>query len=424
MLRFSLLLLFVLVGVPHARAADVDDPEVLANLAVERQPGLDALAAQTDAMRAVATTARLWMDPMLGAELSNLPITTPILGAHAMSGLQFKLQQTFPAPGEIRSRTATAEARVLASERDWDAAANALRGEVRARYQDLAVLRQLEAVTRAHLADLDRLIGAVDARYRVGSADQHDLLQLALRRDRLGEFLADFSAKQEMVLASINGALARDPATPITTPELSALVPLPQDAAARQEALGSHPDLERLRSMAAVARAEAEQARFEANPEPTVWLGYRVRTEVPNGDPGTNFVTAGVSVPLPFASTKKYRALAQAAEARARAADESVASRQARLLSMLAAAEAQYARAAQRAGTYRTLLEPAARAALDSTSSAYQVDRAAFADLVRAEVDLLDVQRARLLAESEAASARADILTLLGPSAAPDGDDR
>ena len=413
-MRPSLLLTLLILGPAHAIAAQVDDPEALADLAVQQQPGLDALAAQTDALRAVAATARLWTDPMLGAELSNLPVTSPILGSHAMSGLQFKLQQRFPAPGEIRARTATAEARIDASERAWDAAANALRGEVRSGYQDLAVLRQLESVTRSHLAELDGLIGAVEARYRVGAAAQHDLLQLALRRDRLAEFLADFPSKQDMVLAALNGALARSPATPIGTPELSELVPLPQDAAARQAALDSHPDLSRLRAVAAAARAEADQARYEANPEPTVGLGYRVRAEVPGADPGINFVTAGVSVSLPFASTKKHRALAEAAEARARAADESVASRHARLASALTAAEARYTRAAERAGTYRDRLEPAARAALDSTSAAYQVDRAAFADLVRAEVDLLDVQRQRLLSESDAASARADVITLLG----------
>ena len=56
----------------------------------------------------------------------------------------------------------------------------------------------------------------------------------------------------------------------------------------------------------------------------------------------------------------------------------------------------------------------AARAALDSTSSAYSVDRAEFADLIRAEIDLLDVRRQLLRAEAESAGARAEIITLLG----------
>ncbi|MCO4770649.1 MAG: TolC family protein [Deltaproteobacteria bacterium] len=395
------------------QAPAYDDPETLAALAVETHPSLEAMQSRTESLRAAAGTARLWSDPMFGAELSNLPVTSPILGAHAMSGLQFKLQQRFPGPGELKARAATAERRITAAKRDVDAAANALRGEVRGRYYDLALLRQLEAVTAEHVAELNDLIDAVDARYRVGGASQHDLLQLALRRDRLAQTLLDFPARQEQVLAALNGALARDPATPIRTPGQTPLAPLPGDAGQRAGELPAHPDIVRLEATAEVARAEAEQARVEANPEPTVWLGYRVRAAVPNADPGVNFVTAGVSMPLPFASTRRWRALASVAEAKARAADAAAEGVQTRLAAALASAEAAHARAVERAVAYRDVLHPAADAALQSTLSAYQVDRAAFADLVRAEVELLDVRREALRAEAAAAVARATIVTLL-----------
>lgn len=410
-------LLVTLVS-PPVRAADsppglVDDPETLASLAVQAHPSLASMESHTDALRAAATTARLWSDPMLGAEVSNLPVTSPILGAHAMSGLQFKLQQRFPGPGELKARAATAESRITASERNVDAAANALRGEVRSRYYELALLRQLETVTIDHVAQLDGLIASVDARYRVGAANQHDLLQLALRRDRLAQTLLDFPSRQAQVTAALNGALARDPMTPIRTPTLTEVGSLPEDSNLRAAELSAHPDVARLGAQAAVSRAEAEQARVEANPEPTVWLGYRVRAPVPNADLGTNFVTAGVSVPLPFASTRRWRAMASVAEAQARAADQEADAVQTRLAAALAAAEASYARASERAVTYRAVLHPAAETALQSTLSAYQVDRAAFSDLVRAEVDLLDIQREALRAEAEAATARARVLTLL-----------
>lgn len=398
-----------------------DDPETLAALAVQSHPSLAAMESRTDALRVAATTARLWSDPMLGAELSNLPVTSPFLGAHAMSGLQFKLQQRFPGPGELKARAATAEQRITAAQRDVDAAANALRGEVRGRFYDLALLRQLETVTIDHVAQLDSLLAAVDARYRVGFASQHDLLQLSLRRDRLVQTLLDFPARQAQVTAALNGALARDPATPIRTPPLTAVAPLPNTAAARVADLNSNPDVARLHAQADVSRAEAEQARVEANPEPTVWVGYRIRAAVPNADPGINFVTAGVSVPLPFASTKKWRATASVAQTQARAADEAAQGVQTRLAASLAAAEATYTRATERAVAYRHTLQPAAEVALQSTLSAYQVDRAEFADLVRAEVDLLDVRREALRAEAEAATARAAVLTLLAaePEASP-----
>ncbi len=394
-------------------APAVDDPEVLAELAVTSHPSLDAMRSHVAALREVASVARLWMDPMAAVEYSNVPVDQPILGAHPMSGLQLKLQQQFPAPGEPRARAKVADAKVDAAEVDVEEAANTLRGEVRARYWDLALVRQLRVVTQGHLDQLDGLIAAVDARYQVGGAAQHAVLQLVLRRDRLAEDLVDFDAREAALLSALNGALAREPAQAVSTPSRTPSLELPGDATSRRDQLVQHPALRALEAKADVARAEAERARVEAAPEPTVWLGYRIRAPMASGDPGTDLVSAGFSMPLPFASTRRWRAEALAATDRARAAEEAEQGRLDRLRAALASAEARFARAADRARAYADRLEPAARTTLSSTLSSYQVDRADFADLIRAEIDLLDVQRKRLEAETDAAARRAEIMTLL-----------
>lgn len=401
---------------PEAAAsplAGVDDPEALAELAVSAHPSLEAMRSRVAALKEVASVARLWMDPMAAVEYSNVPVDQPILGAHPMSGLQLRFQQQFPAPGEPRARAAVADARVDAAEVDVEEAASMLRGEVRARYWDLALVRQLRVVTREHVGQLDGLIAAVDARYQVGGAAQHAVLQLVLRRDQLQEALVDFDARESAILAALNGALARDPAATVGTPDRSTADDLPGDESSRRSQLGRHPALRALRAKADVARAEAERARIEAAPEPTVWLGYRIRAPMASGDPGTDLVSAGFSMPLPFASTRRWRAEAQAATERARAADEAEQGKLDRLLATLAADEARFARAVERARAYAERLEPAARTTLSSALSSYQVDRADFADLIRAEIDLLDVQRKRLEAETDAAARRAEIMTLL-----------
>jgi outer membrane protein TolC len=418
--RCMLLFLLLTVGRAAAQGVPVDDPEALAQLAVERQPGVEALRAKVDALGQVASVARVWTDPMVALEYSNVPVTAPWIGEHPMAGIQLRLQQAFPAPGQPKARAAAADAAVGAAEADVAALENALRGEVRGRYWDLALLRQMKGVTADHVVDLDGLIDAVSVRYRVGAADQHDLLQLQLRRDRLAETLPDLDATAEAVQAALNGALARDPRPPIGTPPASPVEALPGTPEERIAALAAHPELAVLAAHAAAERAEAERARAEALPGPTVWLGYRIRAPQDSGDPGTNLATAGVSVPLPAASSRRWAGMAAAAEARARSAEEASRARAARLEALLAAAEARHARSLARAAAYRESLEAAARAALSSTRSAYEVDRAGFADLIRAEIDLLDVQRARLQAEAEAASTRSEILTLLNtPGATP-----
>lgn len=406
-------LLIVLLTLPIGRAFAADDPEALAELAVRDQPALEAVRARVAGLKAAASVARVWTDPMLGVELSNVPVLAPSIDQHPMAGIQLRAQQGFPAPGLPQARAEAADARVDAARSDEAVLANALRGEVRARFWDLALLRQLQAVTADHVAELDSLIDSVGVRYQVGAADQHDLLQLQLRRDRLAQTLPDLAASAEAVQAALNGALARDPGVAIDTPGSLAPAELPGTPESRRQALTAHPELAMLAARAEADRAEANRARAERVPGPTVWLGYRIRAPQANGDAGDNLVSAGVSVPVPAASGKRWNGMAAAAEQRARAAEQQADAVLVRLTAALAAAETRHTRAVANADTYRDALEAAADAALESTLSAYQVDRAGFADLIRAEIDLLDVRRQRLRAEADANSARADILTLL-----------
>ncbi|MCP4873276.1 MAG: TolC family protein [Proteobacteria bacterium] len=239
------------------------------------------------------------------------------------------------------------------------------------------------------------------------------MLQLQLRRDRLAEVLVDFDAREAALLAALNGARAEAPDAIVVTPSTSPELTLAGDPASRREALVQHPRLAAHRARADAARSGAAQALIEARPEPTVWLGYRVRAPTITGDAGTNFVTAGVSVPLPFASARRFEAAALAQTEQARASEAAAEGVHRRLSAALEGAEARYARAMRRAEVHRDALLPAARTALDSTLSAYQVDRATFADLIRTEIALLEVERELLLAATDAARAHAEITTLL-----------
>ncbi len=412
--RLAIILGSLVLLTAPARADEIDDPVALAELAVAGHPSLEALESQADGLRVMADAARLWTDPVVGVELSNLPITRPLLDSHPMAGVQLKLAQKLPAPREPAAREALARGRVRLSERSIDEAANALRGEVRRSYWRLALVRQLRGLTLAHIGEIDDLVAAVRARYEVGGAEQHDLLHLGLRRDRLAEQVLDLDQRAAALLATLNGALARDPSTPIRTPERTPLVALAGTGQSRREALSGNPALALLAGRADLGRLEAERAQVERVPDPSVWLGYRVRVAQASGDVGTNFVTAGVSLPLPAASGRRWKAEELAAGQRTRAAELAAEATRVRLEAELAAAEARHARATARVQTWREALVPAAEGALESTLVAWRVDRATFSDLVRAEVELLDLERELRRSEAEAALARVRIETLMG----------
>jgi outer membrane protein TolC len=146
------------------------------------------------------------------------------------------------------------------------------------------------------------------------------------------------------------------------------------------------------------------------NPNLKFWLGYRIRLAAPNGDPGANFITAGFGMPLPWLwSDERWGSEKRAAAAEKRALDE----KHRRLLDMIATrAEkslAELARHRAQAQTYEKELLPAAEKTLQATYAAYQVNRASFADLFSAEVQVIEFERTLRMARANAALAALDL---------------
>jgi cobalt-zinc-cadmium efflux system outer membrane protein len=417
MRALTLALAVVSTAIPGAARAE-DRSRALAEQALGRNPSVAALEARIAALEEQVQRAGVWSDPVVAIEYSNIPVDSWALGDHPMSGLQFKLQQTFPFFGKTRLRQEVARAEVkqqrhLLAERRLQ-----LAGMVRRAYHSLALTRQLRRVTGRHIALLGQLIDVVRVRYEVGKVEQHDLLRLTVLRDRLADDLEGFDRDDRALTASINAALHRRaalPIMPIKTPERTSVSPPPESLEALvRVARSRRPALALLEQQARTEQARARQARREKYPDITAWAGYRVRTEA-GADPGTDFVALGLSLPLTlFQNDRRWGSVQRAARARARAAE---AERDAELDSIrgaLAATLASWRRAVRQARAYRARLMPGAQRTLDATLAAYQVDRADFASLVQAELQLLEFERTVRRAEAAAALAEVEVETLVG----------
>jgi outer membrane protein TolC len=115
-------------------------------------------------------------------------------------------------------------------------------------------------------------------------------------------------------------------------------------------------------------------------------------------DDGTDQVSAGISIPIPWGSAKRSRADRAAQLQAARGGRARLAAELDRIESELEAIHARWTRAAEQAVAYRERLTPAARATLETSFSDYTVGRADFAALFEAEVALLDLERTLLAA--------------------------
>jgi outer membrane protein TolC len=392
-------LLLVALATPALAA---DDPAALAEEALAANPGLEALRARSAELDALAGAAGTWSDPVVGIDYQNAPVDSFSLRDHPMSALQLRAQQTIPPWGWSRLRKEVAASRTLASEHALLEAQSQLRREVFALYWELSLSRSLEAVTREHVARTDELLEAVRARYETGKAGQNQVLRLQVLRDRLRDDLGDFVRADRVLSAALSRTLSREPGSEFATP--LRLEPRPASesvsdwlALAREE----RPELKRLEESIRTAEKAEELARVDGRPDVTLWAGYRVRMVDSALDDGTDQMSAGVSIPIPWGSAKRSRAEQVAQAQAARGGRARLAAELDRIQSELEAIHARWTRAFEQAVEYRERLAPEARASLEASYSDYTVGRADFATLFDAEVTLLDLERTLLSAAAQ-----------------------
>ncbi|MFQ5515626.1 MAG: TolC family protein [Myxococcota bacterium] len=406
-------LLLPLTGAPLTGAA-AEDPASLVEEALAANPSLESLRGRVAELEALAGVAGLWRDPSIGIQYLNVPVDSFSLNDHPMSGVQLRLQQNIPPRGWSRMRRDVAWSRARTSEYALAEARERLRRDVTVLYWRLTLSRQLEAVTRAHIARTRDLLGAVKARYETGAARQHELLRLRVLEQRLRDELGDFARSDRELSAGLARVLARRAGSSFVTPDEPTLAPVVGDAASwSAQARRARPELQRLAEAARTEERAAELARIEGVPDVDVWIGYRIRQIDTIADDGTDFFTAGLSIPIPWRSAPRSRAESAAHLHAARSRRAELAASLDRLDAELAAIHARWSRAENQARTYHDELTPEARAALESAFAEYRVGRAEFATLYEAEIELLELERTLLRATIEthvqAAEARARI---------------
>jgi outer membrane protein TolC len=396
----------------------VDDPAALVEEALAANPSLEALRARIYELDALAGAAGTWSDPVVGIEYSNAPVDSFSLRDHPMSALQLQAQQTIPPWGWSGLSKKVAASRTQASEHALEEAKSQLRREVFELFWKLTLSRMLEEVTRQHIARAEELLEAVRARYETGAAGQHQLLRLGVLRDRLRDDLGDFVRADSVLSAALSRALSRDTERSFATPP--DLDPKPVSGTVSEWlalARAERPELRRLEESIRTADTAAELARIDGRPDVTAWMKYRVRTVDTPIDDGTDQVSVGFSVPIPWGSAKRSRAERAAQLQVARAERARLVAELDRIEADLAAIQARWTRAFEQAVEYRDNLTPDARATLETSFTDYTVDRADFATLFEAEVALLDLERTLLssTAETHIQAAAADATMGIAP---------
>jgi cobalt-zinc-cadmium efflux system outer membrane protein len=415
-MKSAIIAILLLASASPAIAAD--DPLLLAEEAVRANPGIEALRARAQELENLASVAGTWKDPMLSVEYLNAPVDSFRIDQSPMSGIQLQLKQNLPEWGWSRASRELAEFRTSASRHDTAEGEVRLRQNVELLFWQLTLSNMLRIVTQQHVARTQELLGAVRVRYEVGSTGQNALLRLMVLNHRLQDDLGDFERSETVLSAGLQRVLSRPAESRFETPTQAD--PLQVEGTAAfwiTNAKQKRPELARIQEEVKAQTKGAQLARITTRPDVDVWMKYRIRTVDTPLDDGTDFVSLGLSVPIPWGSRKRGLAEEAARLQGERAAKARLAATLDLIESDLVGIEATWKRAYEKASRYQDQLIPDARATLHTTLADFSVGRADFASLYESEVELLMLEKAYLTAAIETYVQRATARATVGTTA-------
>ncbi len=325
-------------------------------------------------------------DPMLGYSFGP---ATPF--DDVRFGQRIDLRQRFPYPGKLRLAGEVARARAEAVEVGIETVALDLAVAASQLYDDLYLTDRRLEINQEHIRLLEDLHHTATARYAAGKLSQHEPLNAEVELAHLAHQDVILKSRREVVVARINALLHRAPKASLPPPPESMEVPTRHVLAdlgfasleeMQNLSLEQRPQLTAVRSEVEARRAAVRLADMARYPDFDVGTSFSSMWAEPSH---RWMVGATINVPI-----RKQRIRAEKAEAEARLGE--VENLLVHMEDEVRAEVAQIHEMAQEAHhvleLYDDRILPAARDHIEAARSSFEVGRAPFADVVRAEKDL------------------------------------
>lgn len=402
------------------------DPEPLAQLlaeAVRQNPSLQVAREQV-AVAATRPNQVALPDPQLSFSLLNYPVDNLTTDVSAMTGNDFKLAQMFPFPGKLATQRELARQQQIWAQARYADLGLQIRQQVRDAWYLLGFQRRAIELTQIHLGLMDDLSRLVETRYRVGKGMQQNVLKAQVERSRLVDLLVKLQRDAGVTLAKINNLVG----SPVRRnfdrlPEPTYVVSSQSLEELQQLARQKRPMFLAFDALIAQASQKNKLANLDYRPDLTVWGSYRFRDDdLPDG--GTDFISGGLTINLPFPVARR-RAAVQEAEATQRLARQQREDFAQQVDFELSRSLADLEQAGKLIELYDGAIIPQVEQAYKATLTAYQVDQVDFLTLADAQMAVynfkIDYARAqsdyqRSLARIRATSGQDDVAVEMTPS--------
>jgi len=403
-----------ILGLAFASAAAMAEPVSLTEaqaLAVARDAGGAAFAAEAEATRARAVAAGELPDPEARLGAVNVPADSFEFDREDMTMIEVGVMQRFP-PGKSRSLAREQlERHALHYDAEGAARARVVRAGVARLWRELDYLEATEALV-AESRDRARLmIEGEAAAYASGEGRQAELLAARLELLEVEEMLIDRGRMRVTARAELERWTGPLPDARLPAPEPAEPAPL----VALRGRLASHPMLRGLEHQAGAAELEASLARERYKPSFGVDVGYGFRQgRDMAGETRPGMLTAMLTFDLPlFTRDRQDRELASARSmqrgAEARRED---AARELDAMLVSAHVRAESLRTAR--DLYRNEMLPVGSAAVEAALASYRSGEGTLAEVLVAQRRLLEIRDKALRLGADFSSAIAELESLTG----------
>jgi outer membrane protein TolC len=390
--KYVLLVSFCIFWLMTPVALLAEPPDVQPNIlelgplvqeAMQNNPEIAATREQVQAMKERAPQVGALADPELKIQLWNTPDSLNVTKTQTVI---YGVAQQFPFPGLLskKAEVATREAeqagqRLAAKEREITAA-------VKIAFFELLYAHKALEVHHEQITLLKQFFEIANAKYRVGTRTQVDVLRAQVELSKLLQHLPVLNQRQQSAQAHLNTILDRDPRAPLGLPRAPHPQPLTHSLEELQEhALRLRPELQEAALVVTRFQSATQLAQLQYYPRLRVELQRWQNYNTDDGFGGNIMV----NIPFAFWTKPKYDAGVREAAAQVRSAQAQqqtlVTLTRFQIKDLLVQIQATQ----EVLELYRTTVLPQAQQVLQAAHAGYRTDRTDFLDLIDAERALI-----------------------------------
>lgn len=370
-------------------------------------PAIASWEARAGAFEHAGEAATALPDPMLRVGVANLPLSDLDHNREAMTQTQIGVRQSIPRESSRDLQRARQYARADGARAMGELEQRMITRAVRVSWLEAFYWERAAELTRARREEIRQLSEVATALFASGGGNSHDVIRVDLETALLDARLIEIDRQVGTARAQLGRYIGFEHADRAILLNLPRLPGLPE-ASLAVDSLAQHPAVSTRNARIAASQRDIDLALEEYRPRWSVDAGYGLR------DSRSDVASVGVTVQMPlFSRRRQDEGVAGARDARS--AEE--LERQALLLDLRRQLDEdwiRFQRLNETAQAYETDVLDRARETTEAVLAAYENEQADFAELVRSELALLDIELTLIRTRVDALQAQSRILFLTG----------